>query len=339
MQPICRDLWALYVSQKTDLTPQPYMERGTAEQDPETENQSMNAKRAASSRRAALAERQSILEEEWEESEAIRKRLMEVGVVETKEDAPSQSDGAETWRATSSEWESALDQDSNENDDNLHLLAPKKRQRKGRRKNQKERQEGNLLQRQSRDDLDNILSILHLALITMRVPITWSDLCTSVSFVAIFIPFHFIAADAVSLLLRLIRAGKMPYLNIVHQLPTEMVQPFPSREVRKLDPSVRLSASTVHFRHIDTCLSFQRVPSVQSLHRRTVALAMDLYDSCGLEFPELNSLPILWRCVERMLLPRKPTDIDEKGKKRYLLTSSHLCSNILQGCKDSYRVH
>ncbi|UZJ57299.1 hypothetical protein CBS101457_006619 [Exobasidium rhododendri] len=263
IEPICRDLWALYVSQKTNLVAQPYLEQENGETDTESYEKTKILTLAAAAQRSAHAERERILEEEWEESESIRERLLDAGVYEEREDLASQSD-ATTTVVSSSGWESAATGlESDEDDGKMDSFKPKKRRRRRKKGQENDRIEGKILKRQARDDLDDLLAILHLAMISLRVPVMWIDLCT------------------------LIKAGKLPYLNVIHQLPAEMVRPFPAREVRKLDPS--------------------RIPIVSGLHRRTVALATDLYDNCGIDFPELNVLPIIWKLVERMLLPRKYT--------------------------------
>jgi RNA polymerase I-specific transcription initiation factor RRN7 len=247
----------MYVSQKIDLVAQPHLEQAAKENGAAPAESSSDGPSAAL--RAAQAERDAILAEEEEESQMLRDRLRDVGVIDEEEQDELESQTEATERgATSSEWESAWDQESGEEDNKDFILAPKKRRKRGKGK-PIERHEGHILQRKNRDEVMTLLGVLHLGMITLRVPIIWADLCT------------------------LIRAGRLPYLNVVHQLPADMVAPFPSRAVRKLDPS--------------------RVPSVQRLHRKTVALATDLYEVYGIEFPELNSLPILCRFVERMLLP------------------------------------
>lgn len=164
------------MSQKTDLIAQPYIDQGgEVERVSDAVERTKIAKLAASSRRAAQAERERILAEEWEESETIRDRLRELDLPEEYDELASQSDATER-RATSSEWESALDPGSDEDDGRIKLLAPKKR-RKRKKFGQRERQEGHVLKRQGRDDLDILLSILHLGLITLRIPVAWADLC------------------------------------------------------------------------------------------------------------------------------------------------------------------
>lgn len=222
IKPICRDLWAMYVSQKIDLIAQPHLERAAKEQVHNATSMpaesSQNAQ-AAAARRAAQAERDAILDEEEEESQTLLERLREVGVIEERDELEESQTEVTERGATSSEWESAWDQDSGEEDKKDFKMAPRKRRKRTKGK-RIERHEGHVLQRKSRDELINLLGILHLGLITLRVPIIWADLCT------------------------LIRAGRLPYLNVIHQLPAEMISPFPSRAVKKLDPSVRLGMIT-----------------------------------------------------------------------------------------------
>lgn len=117
------------------------------------------------------------MQQEREESERLQEQLEEFGVFEGElDELTSHSDATTERRATDSEWESFLDQDSEE-DDKKNVFAPKKRRRPAKKATKSARNEGKVLQRRNRDDLDDLLSIIHLGLITLRIPITWTDLC------------------------------------------------------------------------------------------------------------------------------------------------------------------
>jgi hypothetical protein len=175
-KPICRDLWAMYVSQKIDFVAQPYLEKAAKERESSAAPAESSKDAHYAARRAAQAERDAILEEEWEQSQLLQEQLRDVGVVIEQDDLVNQTDVTERG-ATSSEWESAWDQDSGEEDNKDIVLAPKKRRKRGKGK-RIERHEGHILQRKSREEVETLLSILHLGLVTLRVPVIWADLCT-----------------------------------------------------------------------------------------------------------------------------------------------------------------
>ena len=119
-------------------------------------------------------ERDSILAQEQEENENMRDLMREAGLTE-EEDEEGDDLESQSGRTDGSEWESAMEgYDSREGG---AMLAPKKRSRKGRRRRRQIEDEAKVLTRQSREELDDLLCILHLALVTLRVPMTWSDLC------------------------------------------------------------------------------------------------------------------------------------------------------------------
>jgi hypothetical protein len=119
------------------------------------------------------------LEEEWDESESIRERLLDADIYEEREELANLSD-ATSLMVSSSGWESAAGRESDEDAKSKESFAPRRRRRKRNKKQENDRYEGRVLKRQTRDDFDDLLSLLHLALITLRVPITWIDLCTYV---------------------------------------------------------------------------------------------------------------------------------------------------------------
>lgn len=168
----------MYVSQKIEFVAQPFLEKAVRERDSSVAPAESSQDGQYAARRAAQAERDAILEEEWEQSQLLQEQLRDLGVEVEQDELAGQTDVTERG-ATSSEWESAWDQDSGEEDDKDVILAPKKRRQRGKGK-RTDRHEGHILQRKSRDEVGTLLGILHLGLITLRVPVIWADLCTYV---------------------------------------------------------------------------------------------------------------------------------------------------------------
>jgi hypothetical protein len=158
------------------LVAQPYLARGDNVDDHQDGIGERTRSVSSATMRGAEAERQSMLAEEWEESESIRERMRSVGILE---DRGHQSDFSEGG-ASSSGWEYTTGQESEEEEDDKSQirLAPKRRRGRPGEVKRKDRDEGTILRRQTRDDLDSLLAILHLALVTMRIPITWVDITT-----------------------------------------------------------------------------------------------------------------------------------------------------------------
>lgn len=164
------------MSQRRDLPPQPYIEGN--EIAVEDNGSVSDAKADRFSRRASQlqAEREAILAQEDEESDALREKLREAGWTIDDNDETAESANV---KAIHSDWESTVGDESETAQGAIDFLsfAPRSRSRKGRRKRRLDVEEGRSLKRQSKDRLDDLLSILHLALVSLRVPIVWNDLC------------------------------------------------------------------------------------------------------------------------------------------------------------------
>lgn len=76
---------------------------------------------------------------------------------------------------------------------------------------------------------------------------------------------------------------KIPFLHAIYQLPRPMTKALPYRYAERLDG--------------------KKVPSIDKLHHVSVRLASDIHNKFNIKFPEMNALPILWRCTQDMLLP------------------------------------
>ncbi|CBQ70485.1 conserved hypothetical protein [Sporisorium reilianum SRZ2] len=105
------------------------------------------------------------------------------------------------------------------------------------------------------------ISIIYLSLHLLKIPVFWIDL------------------------VKLISSYKLPYLNVVHQLPLPLTQ--------------FLNKDNVHHHHLDTDL----VPSITTLHLHTLSVADLLQRTYGVEFGQGNVSGQLARLVEGMLLP------------------------------------
>ncbi|PWN33760.1 uncharacterized protein FA14DRAFT_65136 [Meira miltonrushii] len=76
---------------------------------------------------------------------------------------------------------------------------------------------------------------------------------------------------------------KIPFLHAIYQLPRPMTKALPYRYAERLDG--------------------KKVPSIDKLHHVSVRLANDLHNKFSIKFPEMNALPMLWRCTQDLLLP------------------------------------
>nr|CDI52017.1 conserved hypothetical protein [Melanopsichium pennsylvanicum 4] len=105
------------------------------------------------------------------------------------------------------------------------------------------------------------ISIIYLSLHLLKIPIFWSDLT------------------------KLIASYKLPYLNVVHNLPLSLTK--------------SLNKDNVHLHHLDTDV----VPSITTLHLHTLSVADLLQKTYAVEFGQGNVSGQLARLVEGMLLP------------------------------------
>lgn len=276
---ICRDLWAMHASLQPDLVPQ--SEEGdedeslaTSEIDSESishERQRQN--RAASVRSTSAADMEALVDEEQAESERRNEELRALGIdIPIDEEDPylSDSQGVPIQYNTDDDSNgpsevdqltSGMEEDGSDADDTA-ISLPRARIRSttaNMRVQSMRRQEQRQSVRRSHNDLNSLIGILYLGLVTLRLPVQWSDIVL------------------------LIAAKRLPYLHAIYSLPEDMFAPLPMREVRRLDQP--------------------RLPTIESLQIRVLEMGRDLHASFGVQFPPLNAMPLLWRCVERLLLP------------------------------------
>lgn len=76
---------------------------------------------------------------------------------------------------------------------------------------------------------------------------------------------------------------KVPFLHAIYLLPRTMTRALPFQYAERLNG--------------------KKVPSLDKFHHVSVKLANDLHDKFKITFPEMNALPILWRCTQDLLLP------------------------------------
>jgi hypothetical protein len=84
-------------------------------------------------------------------------------------------------------------------------------------------------------------------------------------------------------ILQLISAGRLPFLHALYALPSELVSQLPKTDVAKLDQCI--------------------VPDICHIYQHTLKFSTDICDYFDVSFPPINSPPIIWRCVEGLLLP------------------------------------
>ncbi|CEH14907.1 hypothetical protein CBOM_02720 [Ceraceosorus bombacis] len=84
-------------------------------------------------------------------------------------------------------------------------------------------------------------------------------------------------------LIALVEQRRLPYLDALHILPPDIVAPLPGRAIKALEP-----------RH---------VPTIEELSKRACNIAEALNIDFCVTFPQLNAAPVLWRCVDHLLLP------------------------------------
>lgn len=78
-------------------------------------------------------------------------------------------------------------------------------------------------------------------------------------------------------------SSRIPYLSAFLLLPPAMTDKLPASQLAKLEETT--------------------IPSVPTLQECTGLLAGDLTHRYGIQFPELNAAPVVWRCVRGMGLP------------------------------------
>lgn len=105
------------------------------------------------------------------------------------------------------------------------------------------------------------LSIIYLSLHLLKIPVFWADI------------------------VKLISSYKLPYLNVVHQLPLPLTR--------------FLNKDNVQHHHLDTNV----VPSITTLHLHTLSVADLLQRTYRVDFGRGNVSGQLARLVEGMLLP------------------------------------
>ncbi|MCO5589745.1 hypothetical protein L7F22_043714 [Adiantum nelumboides] len=76
---------------------------------------------------------------------------------------------------------------------------------------------------------------------------------------------------------------KITFLHAIYQLPRTMTKALPFRYAERLDG--------------------KKIPSLDKFHHVSVQLANDLHNKFAIKFPEMNALPVLWRCTQDLLLP------------------------------------
>ncbi|CAO1623586.1 unnamed protein product [Jaminaea pallidilutea] len=81
----------------------------------------------------------------------------------------------------------------------------------------------------------------------------------------------------------LLSSNRVPFLSALQALPPGMTAKLPRGEIRKLEE--------------------HRVPSICALQAAAAHLAGDLNSHFGVQFPELNAPPIVWRCLRHMGMP------------------------------------
>ncbi|PWN42090.1 hypothetical protein IE81DRAFT_323916 [Ceraceosorus guamensis] len=289
VEPIARDLWALYVSCLPKLRPAPFLE------------QERRAKEQESGQTIEdLAELSAKERQDDEARRAFRRRMREVtdgsdfDSDTTSSSSSSTSDDRENVErpspsrakrdrtpgtgkhSTRGRWNEGVQAVSAESpkssaaekrrgdlygqvaDDSLPQLAPSAQDSRARLRAQEVSERDQSLRTMVNPTMST-LAIVYLALITARVPVLWADL------------------------IALVEQRRLPYLDALHTLPPDIVAPLPGRAIKALEP-----------RH---------VPTIEELSKRACNIAEALNIDFCVTFPQLNAAPVLWRCVDHLLLP------------------------------------